>query len=305
MVTIKLLNGELLSIQSAESATVGEIKQTLKSQNDHFVQYRLRLVHSVLEEEVSNDSPIDARVTYWLLVQPIPRLIDYVLTHPQFKWNWGCISLHIPFEQLQSKNLVKDERLNWFHLSQNRSVTWEIVCATINELPWSGSGLSLNSNITYDHVLESERMRLAIDWSYDYLSSNPNITVDIVRRYPRKRWNYYHLAMNPSVTCEDVLTYPEMKWSTYFLSNNPNLTKEFVETLPECHWNWEALEKHSWSREIEWLRENIRPYETNERNETNDDTWAECFEQLESGVLSEKEVRELCQYVCSTPCMYV
>ena len=37
-------------------------------------------------------------------------------------------------------------------------------------------------------------------WNFDYLSSNPNTTWNIVAANPDKAWYYSHLSMNPNIT---------------------------------------------------------------------------------------------------------
>ncbi len=35
-----------------------------------------------------------------------------------------------------------------------------------------------------------------LEWNYDYLCMNPNITWDIVEQYPQYPWKYYYLSLN-------------------------------------------------------------------------------------------------------------
>ena len=41
-------------------------------------------------------------------------------------------------------------------------------------------------------------------WSYSELSSNLNITWDIVKEHPEKPWRYYMLSSNPNITWDIV-----------------------------------------------------------------------------------------------------
>ena len=57
---------------------------------------------------------------------------------------------------------------------------------------WNYYSLSLNPNITWEIVQENPDK----DWSYDSLSENPNITWEIVKANPDKNWNYGSLCSN-------------------------------------------------------------------------------------------------------------
>ena len=49
-------------------------------------------------------------------------------------------------------------------------------------------------------------------WDYDWLSKNPNITLDIVQNYPNKPWSYLWLSQNPNITWEIVQNNPDKSW---------------------------------------------------------------------------------------------
>jgi hypothetical protein len=49
-------------------------------------------------------------------------------------------------------------------------------------------------------------------WSWDALSRNPNITLDIVEAHPDKPWNWRALSMNPSMTPEIKAAHPHAPW---------------------------------------------------------------------------------------------
>ena len=59
------------------------------------------------------------------------------------------------------------------------------------------------------------------EWRYSYLSSNPNITWEIVENNPQIKWDYYELAENPNITWEIVKNNRQIKWNYFQLSANP------------------------------------------------------------------------------------
>ena len=59
---------------------------------------------------------------------------------------------------------------NWFYLSGNQNITWEIIQNNSNK-PWSWSGISNNPNITWEIIQNNPDK----DWK-DLISEHPNIT---------------------------------------------------------------------------------------------------------------------------------
>ena len=85
------------------------------------------------------------------------------------------------------------------------------------EQPLNWYGLSYNPNITWDIVQQKPNE----DWNWPILSQNPNITWDIVQQYPEKPWNWYMLSRNPNITWDIVYQNPDIKWDWSRLSSNP------------------------------------------------------------------------------------
>ena len=55
---------------------------------------------------------------------------------------------------------------------------------------------------------------------YSRLSTNPNITWDIVKTNPDKPWDYSGLSVNPNITWDIVLANPDKPWNYRWLSSN-------------------------------------------------------------------------------------
>ena len=83
------------------------------------------------------------------------------------------------------------------------------------------------------------------------LSSNPNITIEIVNANPDKPWNWYGLSSNPNITMEIVNANPDKHWNWYGLSWNPNITIEFVNANLDKPWSWDGLSINNFSKEKE------------------------------------------------------
>ena len=57
-------------------------------------------------------------------------------------------------------------------------------------------------------------------WDWRYLSSNPNITMDIVMANPDKPWNWYRLSIYSNLSMDFVMANPSKPWDWLYLSLN-------------------------------------------------------------------------------------
>jgi hypothetical protein len=103
--------------------------------------------------------------------------------------------------------------------------------------PWVYNSLSSNINITWD-IVKSNPDKL---WNYLCLSENPNITWENVQEKPDKHWDYGLLSKNPSITWDIIQENPHISWSYYSLSENPNITWDIVCDNLNKQWNYDML----------------------------------------------------------------
>lgn len=75
-------------------------------------------------------------------------------------------------------------------------------------------------------------------WSWNQLSQNPNITLDIIDKYPNKPWNLKFVIQNPNMTLEYIEKNIDKPWDWYFISNYKNLTLDFVIKYIHKPWNY-------------------------------------------------------------------
>jgi hypothetical protein len=200
---------------------------------------------------------------------------QYILDHPEKRWNWASIS-------------------------SNPNITWDIVKAHPN-LPWNYMNLSFNENITLKILKENPEY--SWDWGY-FSTCNPNLTWDQVRYEPNiidmcflnnnlinswkkssfkwidihprllalsrkfKKYSKFRIAYDyqyepdiqltwdhlkktplsdvhgwgynskhPSVTWDIIQAHPEMPWQWQNVSCNPNITWDIVQANPDKPWN--------------------------------------------------------------------
>ena len=72
-------------------------------------------------------------------------------------------------------------------------------------------------NLFAEHLLQFWE---SIGFEFGVLSSNPNITFDIVEKYINKPWDWEKLSYNPNLTFDIVEKYINKPWDWYELSKS-------------------------------------------------------------------------------------
>lgn len=188
--------------------------------------------------------------------------LDDIERNIHLPWDWKTISsrddITIDFAKRHFNKL--DANI----LSQ-RANLWE----DINENPQNYSVLSAihNPNITLDfierhfevyktHDLHLNMRRIApmkiatldfiekhIDVMHgSWLSSNPNLTIEFMRKYPDKDWRMSTFSRhNPTVTPELVINNLSFGWNWEMLSTRSNFSPR---EHPEFPWDWEGYSRN-------------------------------------------------------------
>ena len=52
------------------------------------------------------------------------------------------------------------------------------------------------------------------------VSANPNITMEMIEKYPNKDWNWSYLSWNRNITMEFIEKYPSKPWDWDYISWN-------------------------------------------------------------------------------------
>jgi hypothetical protein len=71
---------------------------------------------------------------------------------------------------------------------------------------WNYCYLSQNISITWDIVVANPRQSNANTWSYCWLSQNPNFA------NPTLPWDYNELSRNPAITWDVIIANPDKPW---------------------------------------------------------------------------------------------
>ena len=56
-----------------------------------------------------------------------------------------------------------------------------------------------------------------------------NILLYLLKKYPDKDWSWNYISRNPNITIDIIETHPEIPWNWDWISSNPNITMEFIE----------------------------------------------------------------------------
>ena len=163
------------------------------------------------------------------------KWFQFILDNPDEFWDW--------YELSRNPNLTwdivlqnPDNQWDWVGLSRNPNLTWDIVQNTIDK-PWDYKKISRNSNITWDIVQQNPDK----DWDWGGLSRNSNITWDIVQQNPNRDWNFIILSDNPNITWDVVQKNPDKDWDWVGLSRNSSITWDIVQQNSNRRWDWLVL----------------------------------------------------------------
>lgn len=97
---------------------------------------------------------------------------------------------------------------------------------------------------------------------WDFVSSNPSITIEDVLRDPGLPWRWDFLSKNYAFTIKDVVAHPELPWNYTKLLENPSITRQDRLNHP----------KLPWARDIYVIRAAAHP-KILERMDGNDEYW--------------------------------
>jgi hypothetical protein len=93
-------------------------------------------------------------------------------------------------------------------------------------------------------------------WEWHYLSHNPNLTIDFIKKNPDiddNKWNWYFISENPNISMSDIESNPDQKWRWGSISKNPSITIEFIEKNIDKVY-WETISHNTFEYQNELLK---------------------------------------------------
>ena len=98
-----------------------------------------------------------------------------------------------------------------------------------------------------------------IRWNWHGISSNSNITWDIIQNNPEKPWDWSGISYNPNITWDIIRDNPEKPWCWRGISKNPNITRDIIRKNPEKLWIWHYISYNKFTKEKEdFIRNEFR-----------------------------------------------
>jgi len=141
------------------------------------------------------------KIRYQLLSMNKNISWDIIINNIDKDWNFEYL---IIYNETITIDIILNNKIYFNNyclklLSKNKSIKW-IDIVKHNKIEWNYQDLSLNPNITFDIVLNN----LDKKWCFHRLSSNPNITIDIIIQYNQFNWSMYWYSYNPKIKLNDI-----------------------------------------------------------------------------------------------------
>jgi hypothetical protein len=201
----------------------------------------------------------------------LTKLLRYF---PCKKWDWEFITSNpnITFEYILENKKNSNIAWYWRFISQNKSINIKDIINNIN-LPWDWEYVALNTNIDLNSIelykfprllyniyknsdiinyLETSSYDLkfnqplskCLDWNL--LSSNTNLTIDIIINNLDKQWNWFLLSNNKNIKFKDILKHLNIinNWNWYELCLKEDLEWNDIISNPKLPWDWSAISQN-------------------------------------------------------------
>ncbi len=68
--------------------------------------------------------------------------------------------------------------------------------------------------------------------------------------YPDKKWDWYEISSNPNITWDIVCTSFNKIWNWSAISRNPNITWDIIHANPDKPWDWNILSINKYNSNI-------------------------------------------------------
>lgn len=187
----------------------------------------------------------------WISISKNPNITEeFVLSHLELPWRWEHLHSKISIKIIQN-----NPELQWdYSWINNLFLTKEDINTYIDKL--HGNSLSGNPNITEDIILKYPRKR----WNLSELSKNPNISIKFIEKYLIEKnpfdgsiIGFKKICLNPNISEEFILKHFHLLNLTE-LSQNSNLPDSIILQYPTAKWHWESLSKN---RSLKFIKDNL------------------------------------------------
>lgn len=104
-------------------------------------------------------------------------------------------------------------------------------------------------------------------WHWQYLTMNPNITLEYIDSHPEFPWISEFESKNPNLTLEYIMTHPDKEWKWNYVLSNPGITLQNIEYILEyliqepTPYNWENVSMNP-NITLDFILKNINNFDT-------------------------------------------
>tara|TARA_B100000401_G_scaffold438362_1_gene386626 strand:+ start:4052 stop:5089 length:1038 start_codon:yes stop_codon:yes gene_type:complete len=142
--------------------------------------------------------------------------------------------------------LNKDTYHDYTCLTTNISSSSAIYIKNIDnhpEIEWKWEYISFNPNITRDFFIKNIHQK----WNWNTISSRKFIDTSLIDRYSRKPWNWVVISHNTSVVLTEnfIEKYINKSWDWGHLSLNTNITLNFIDKYSYKTWSWYKISERN------------------------------------------------------------
>jgi hypothetical protein len=146
--------------------------------------------------------------------------------------NWCYVSMS-PY--LDSNFIKNNPSYDWCYLSFLRYQNLEFIESYVMKGLDFEKGIYKNSFLIFDEEC------------VEYLSQNPNLTIEFIRRYPDFNWNWHFITEGPNMTMEIIMANLDLAWDFKSISSNPNMTYEIISRNSFIKWNWRFISENTFN----------------------------------------------------------
>lgn len=168
-------------------------------------------------------------------------------------WNRVSENYGVTFEIVKAN---PGFRWNYYGITRHRNITMEII-ENNPGFPWVRNAIIENPNITLEYVKKNRHIHVisrkilthkiisldiisTIENRYAmafYISSNPNLTMEFVNKYPDFPWNYNMIARYGKLTIQDIRdNYDKFSSCMANLVINENISTEDIKNNDDLPW---------------------------------------------------------------------
>ena len=75
-----------------------------------------------------------------------------------------------------------------------------------------------------------------------------NHLITLLKLYPDHPWNWSRISSNPNITFQIIRDNPDRPWNWNGISSNPSITFQIVRDNPDRPWNWRELSSNLFTK---------------------------------------------------------